>query len=117
VSELPIAERLTPRELEVVRAMVQGLTNRQLGGQLGIERQTVTNHLTSIFRKLGAHSRVDVARMLLEEQCGLAAGAVQALAKWARLDYPAWKDEIRPGLTPALLDAVEAEVNRQGGGA
>jgi DNA-binding NarL/FixJ family response regulator len=58
-----IAERLTPRELEVLTRMAAGLSNRVIAGDLGIEYTTVRGYVQSVLSKLGARSRVDaVAR-------------------------------------------------------
>jgi len=52
---------LTPRELEIVRMVVGGLTNRELGEKLAIGENTVKSHLTHIFNKVGASSRIELA--------------------------------------------------------
>ncbi|MGB7876961.1 MAG: response regulator transcription factor [Anaerolineales bacterium] len=52
---------LTPRELEVLGLLVQGMTNDQIGVNLGISVKTVENHLHTIFRKMDVASRVEAA--------------------------------------------------------
>jgi DNA-binding NarL/FixJ family response regulator len=52
---------LTRRELEVVRAVVAGYTNKEIGAQFTISENTVKRHLTHIFNKLGASNRVELA--------------------------------------------------------
>lgn len=47
-------EQLTHRELEVVAALVRGLTNKQIGQELGISHRTVEIHRSRLMRKLGA---------------------------------------------------------------
>lgn len=116
MSGLSMAERLTPRQLQVLDVVLQGSTDRQAAAVLDIAPDTVRNLLTTIRKKLGAASRMDLARMRLEEQQEIAAGAIVALAKWARLDYLVWKDEIRHTLALPVLYAIEAEIDRQGGG-
>ena len=54
-----IAERLTPRELDVLARMAAGLSNREIGADLGIEYTTVRSHVQSVLEKLGARSRFD----------------------------------------------------------
>ncbi len=54
-------EDLTPREVDVLRLVAQGLTNRGIAAQLGITERTVEFHLTNILRKLGVVSRVEAA--------------------------------------------------------
>ncbi len=48
---------LTDRELEVLRALAEGLGNKQIGGRLGISPSTVKYHLQAIFSKLGVRTR------------------------------------------------------------
>lgn len=50
---------LTDRELEVLRWTARGLTNKQIGRELGISNRTVQNHLVRIFAKLGVASRTE----------------------------------------------------------
>ena len=52
---------LTPRELEIVRMVVGGFTNKEIGEQLAIGENTVKSHLTHIFNKVGASSRIELA--------------------------------------------------------
>jgi DNA-binding NarL/FixJ family response regulator len=49
---------LTRRELEVLTVAAEGLTARQIARRLGVRERTVTTHLSRIYRKLGAGSRV-----------------------------------------------------------
>ena len=50
---------LTPREVEVLTAVSNGLTNKEIARELGISRHTVKFHLESLMRKLGASSRAE----------------------------------------------------------
>jgi DNA-binding NarL/FixJ family response regulator len=52
---------LTPRELEIVAAIVDGDSNRDIADRLDISLQTVKHHLTSIFDKTGASTRLELA--------------------------------------------------------
>ena len=54
-------ERLSPRELEVLRLLVEGNTDREIADALSISRRTVTSHTTNIFTKLGVTNRVQAA--------------------------------------------------------
>lgn len=56
---------LTPREVEVCRAVLAGLANKEIAGQLGIRTLTVKKHLTHIFAKLGVASRTQLIRRVL----------------------------------------------------
>lgn len=53
------AVKLTRRETEVLRLMAMGKTNSQIAQELFISEQTVKNHISNLFRKLGVETRVD----------------------------------------------------------
>ena len=55
-------EGLTPRETEVLKLIVQGYTNRQIGEELNISIRTAESHRASLAGKLGLRSRVDLVR-------------------------------------------------------
>ncbi len=52
---------LTTREAEVAQLVGEGHTNRKIAEQLGISEQTVKNHLTAVYDKTGAATRVQLA--------------------------------------------------------
>lgn len=52
-----LAEPLTPRELEVLQFLAQGLPNKQIAQRLGISEHTAKFHVNAILGKLGAQSR------------------------------------------------------------
>ena len=54
-----IAEELTAREVEVLRWMARGHTNKQLAVQLNISEHTVKFHVSSVLAKLGAQTRTE----------------------------------------------------------
>lgn len=54
-----IAEELTAREVEVLRLMARGQTNKQLAVQLDISEHTVKFHVSSVLAKLGARTRTE----------------------------------------------------------
>jgi DNA-binding CsgD family transcriptional regulator len=58
---------LTAREVEVLRLLAQGLSDRQIAEQLVIARRTVNWYLTSIYSKLGVSSRAAATRYALEQ--------------------------------------------------
>jgi DNA-binding NarL/FixJ family response regulator len=59
--ERPPAATLTRRELQVALAVLDGASNREIAQKLGLGEQTVKNHLSSIFDKLGVSSRLELA--------------------------------------------------------
>ncbi len=48
---------LSPREVEVLKLVAEGLTDAEIAEQLFISRRTVTSHITNIFNKLGVNAR------------------------------------------------------------
>jgi DNA-binding NarL/FixJ family response regulator len=62
---------LSYRELEVLRLVAAGKTNCEIALALCLAESTVKSHLSSLFRKLGAGSRKEVARLALDPDEGL----------------------------------------------
>jgi DNA-binding NarL/FixJ family response regulator len=60
-------ERLTERELEVLRLAAQGDTNRAIGHKLGISDRTVQGHLANIFGKLGVSTRTEAVLLAMKQ--------------------------------------------------
>ena len=52
---------LTPRELEIVAGVVAAYGTKEIAAKLNISRQTVKNHLTTIFDKIGVSNRLELA--------------------------------------------------------
>jgi FixJ family two-component response regulator len=57
-----LAEHLTPREREVLRAVVRGLMNKQIAHELGISEVTVKLHRGNVMRKMEARSVAELVR-------------------------------------------------------
>jgi DNA-binding NarL/FixJ family response regulator len=55
------AQRLTPRELQIVALICEGLKNKQIAHQLGTKEQVVKNYLRSIYMKAGVSDRLELA--------------------------------------------------------
>jgi DNA-binding NarL/FixJ family response regulator len=74
VSEVPrrtpqeVGETLTPREIDIVRLVGQGLGNKDIALRLGVSVTTVRTHLSKVYGKMGTVSRVELA--LLAAQTG-----------------------------------------------
>ena len=62
-ADQPPAEGLTPREIDVLELLAEGLSNKGIARRLGISDQTVKFHVASITGKLGAHSRTAAVRL------------------------------------------------------
>lgn len=59
-SALPKNYGLTPRQIEIIKAVVSGLPNKEIATQFSISEQTVKHHITSIFDKLGVYNRLEL---------------------------------------------------------
>ncbi len=57
--------RLTPREREIVDAMLTAASNKDIAARLGITEQSVKNRLTALYRKLGVSGRVGLVLKLM----------------------------------------------------
>jgi DNA-binding NarL/FixJ family response regulator len=58
---------LTEREMETLRLVAQGLSNREIAHDLGVKDRTVEFHMTNVLRKLGVASRVEAAMWAKEQ--------------------------------------------------
>jgi two-component system, NarL family, invasion response regulator UvrY len=67
--ENPLADMLSPRELEVLRLLAQGFGVEQIGEHLGLSPKTAANHQSSIKQKLGVNSALQL--ILAAQQYGL----------------------------------------------
>jgi len=59
-------EGLTPRELEVLRLLADGMTSNQIAERLVVSLPTVNTHVAAIFNKLGVNSRSAATRYAVE---------------------------------------------------
>ena len=62
-------ESLTQREIDVLRLLARGYTNRQIAGALSVSVRTVEGHRANLMDKLNAHSRVELTS--IAEEMGL----------------------------------------------
>ena len=91
---------LSKREMQVVRSLAEGLTNREIAEQLKLSPHTIKNYLFRIFDKLGVSSRIELLFMSLSQ-----AEVVPSVASFppkhsAEVDIrkvrsPGWKDRQR----------------------
>lgn len=63
----PLAHLLSGRELEIVELVIQGMGNREIAERLFISENTVKNHLSRIFQKLGVKDRVELALLVTRQ--------------------------------------------------
>lgn len=58
---------LSKRELDVVRSLAEGLTNREIAERLGLSQHTIKNYLFRVYDKLGVSSRLELLFMTLTQ--------------------------------------------------
>ena len=68
--ELGIGD-LTPRAREVLGLMSQGLSDENIAGRLGVSRNTIRNHVSAIYQKIGVHRRSAVVVWARERGLGM----------------------------------------------
>lgn len=66
LAERMLRADLTPRELEILKMLPKGLTNKQIGHVLGISDNTVKNHVNSIIEKLEVCDRTEAATTAIQ---------------------------------------------------
>jgi two-component system nitrate/nitrite response regulator NarL len=62
---------LTSREIEIISAIKEGSSNREIASKLAISEETVKRHLSNIYSKLGVSSRLELAVVATEQHLGL----------------------------------------------
>jgi len=58
--------KVTEREFSVIELICEGLTNKEIANELSISVNTVNNHVSNIFDKMGVRSRIDLLKLLQE---------------------------------------------------
>lgn len=66
-SGTPVAARLTERELDILRLVVEGLTSRQIAARLVVSPRTVENHVHHLLTKLEQPNRATLVRYAIEQ--------------------------------------------------
>jgi two-component system nitrate/nitrite response regulator NarL len=61
---------LTTREIEIIAAIKEGNSNREIASKLAISEETVKRHLSNIYGKLGVSSRLELAVLASEQHLG-----------------------------------------------
>jgi DNA-binding NarL/FixJ family response regulator len=65
---------LSNREMDVVRSLAEGLTNREIAERLGLSQHTIKNYLFRVYDKLGVSSRLELLFMTLNQAGSQLAG-------------------------------------------
>lgn len=60
-SKTTLTDKLTPREVEILRLIAHGLSNANIAEKLHLSEGTVRNHVSGIFAKLGVSDRTQAA--------------------------------------------------------
>ncbi|MFE0318326.1 helix-turn-helix transcriptional regulator, partial [Streptomyces albogriseolus] len=60
--------RLTPQQLRIARYVAEGATNREVALSLSVSTRTVDYHLRNVFATLGLRSRVELVRLVEQEE-------------------------------------------------
>jgi len=58
---------LTEREVEILRLLAAGRTNKQIAAELVLSLHTVTRHVANVYAKIGAHNRAEATTFALRE--------------------------------------------------
>jgi DNA-binding NarL/FixJ family response regulator len=64
----PNPVRLTPRERDIVDAMLKAASNKSIAASLGLTEQSVKNRLTHLYRKMGVSSRLELVVALTQRR-------------------------------------------------
>ena len=79
--------RLSPRERQLLRCITQGLSNKQIAGELMISEGTIKVYLAKLFRKVGVHDRYELALHGLRS-LGLTASVEMRLGSGQAASFP-----------------------------
>lgn len=119
VAESLLRDRLTARELVVLRLVAGGLSNKHIASRLGVSTGTVKTHVKSVLAKLEASSRTHAARIALERGLVEAPASTPPSDRRGRLGDPsmqatgaAWSVDRMAGAPPS----TSAEGSRPGAG-
>ena len=64
----PPAEKLTARQMDILESVTRGLTNADIAKMLGLREQSVKEHISAIFTKIGAANRSEAVAITLRKQ-------------------------------------------------
>ena len=84
-------EALTPREMQVLELLAEGLPNKAIAARLGISDQTVKFHVASIAGKLGANRGRDVRRAVRRGLIATLVSRIRDSSHNSRAGHPGWR--------------------------
>ena len=70
-TQKPAGVRLTMRERQLIAALLDGCSNKQIAARFGVSDQTVKNQLTGLYLKVGVTSRVELVVWAMRHQADL----------------------------------------------
>src|SRR5450755_3323059 len=105
---------LSDRELQVVRCIAEGLTNREIADRLKLSQHTIKNYLFRIFDKVGVSSRVELLFMTLSQN-GAGPAWLEGHSNGNSRDEAALLKEAAEGGLPAAQLALAQLYLRRGG--
>lgn len=59
-------DRLTPTEIQLLRLVARGMTNKEIGCELNLAEKTIRNHMVLVFDKLGVRTRTEAALLFAQ---------------------------------------------------
>jgi DNA-binding NarL/FixJ family response regulator len=86
--------KVTPREQQVLNLLVQGFSNREIGGELSISLRTVKQHLRMLFLRAGIHEgskRVKLARYAHEDERAVMTPCEGLSSRESRISILVWE--------------------------
>ncbi len=108
---------LSERELQVVRGLAEGLSNREIADRLQLSQHTVKNYLFRVFDKLGVSSRMELLAMTLSQGFGQTASPAQVPQQenWTHSgeEFELLKKSAEAGLPAAQLALAQLYLSRR----
>jgi two-component system, NarL family, response regulator LiaR len=105
-------ERLTPRELEILQLIADGVSSEKIAPSLGVSPHTLRTHLQNVLTKLKVHSKLDAVVLAIRH------GKIRANLDTAEAVEAAMEegDLVDVAALEETVEALEAERNRRGNG-
>jgi len=63
----PAAQLATPREMQVLRLIAAGTSNKEIAAALSVSVRTVERHITNVYRKIGARGKADATTWVVRQ--------------------------------------------------
>ncbi|MGB7603426.1 MAG: LuxR C-terminal-related transcriptional regulator [Candidatus Sulfotelmatobacter sp.] len=107
---------LSKRELQVVRCLAEGLSNRQIAERLKLSQHTVKNHLFRVFDKLGVSSRIELLFMTMTQPVSgqsVAETSTDSAESGARDEFALLQKAAEAGLPAAQLALAQMYLVRR----